>query len=105
MDYTDLIAKLEEKKDKWLKRGQNALTCMGDDARDELVMLKYYSGRYDALCEVIGLLEEEADRERVARERVEEEARMLWRAEMYADAYHAQWDDDPNPFHGNYSEE
>lgn len=25
--------------------------------------------------------------------------------DAYADVYHAQWDDDPNPYHGNYSEE
>lgn len=25
--------------------------------------------------------------------------------EAWADAYAAQWDDDPNPYHGDYSEE
>ena len=53
------------------------------------------------------------------RERVERRQRELLAAEAqyhrdldrqaeqeaFADAWHAQYDDDPNPFHGNYSEE
>lgn len=30
---------------------------------------------------------------------------LLARDEAYAEVWHAQFDDDPNPYHGNYSEE
>ena len=35
----------------------------------------------------------------------EQEIDDYWRIEQEADAYQSQYDDDPNPYHGTYSEE
>ena len=48
--------------------------------------------------EVHEYFEEELEEERIV---MEEEAMAEWRAEQEA----ARWDTDPNPYHGDYSED
>lgn len=60
-------------------------------------------GQWDGLYAQAEYIKDEQDLDRELIEEGEAEMRML-QAEMLAEAELARYDDDPNPYHGDYSE-